>query len=308
MGWKCLVCVQEEYFLLWETMDSRVREEIGRFVRESPHNTLTGWEEPYFDEPLVGFASASDPIFTLYKKIIGDFHLTPAEIFEKTFPVELTRGTVICWILPISRRARESNRAEAQWPSPEWARARIHGEACNDKLREHLVAFLASRGHKAVAPILSRVWKRLESTPVGIASSWSERHAAYAAGLGTFSLNDGMITERGIAHRCGSVITDLLLAPSPVPVQGHTANCLYCREGSCGVCIGRCPAEAITKAGHHKEKCRQYVYETIPSEAGNRYDVEGWGFCGLCQTNVPCEDRIPDSRKVSAEIDPADST
>ena len=303
-----MVCVQEEYFLLLNAMDRQVREEISRFVKESPYNTLTGWEEPYFDKPLVGYASASDPIFTLYKEIIGDFHLTPAEFFEKTFSVGLTKGTVICWILPISRRGREGNRAEVQYPSLEWARTRIHGEAYNDKLREHLVAFLASRGHRAVAPMISRVWERFESTPVGIASSWSERHAAYAAGLGTFSLNDGLITERGIAHRCGSLITDLLLTPSPVPVQSHTANCLFCREGICGRCIGRCPAGAITKTGHHKEKCRQYVYETIPSEVGNRYDVEGVGFCGLCQTNVPCEESIPDAREVSAQFDPGDST
>lgn len=281
--------------LIMGGMDNRVREEIVRFLRESRYNMRPGWKKPYFDEPLVGFASASDPIFKLYKEIIGEFHLTPAEFFERTFSTELTRGTVICWILPISRHVRESNRAEAKWPSPEWARTRTHGETCNDKLREHLVAFLASLGHRAVAPMISRVWERFESTPVGIASSWSERHAAYAAGLGTFSLNDGLITERGIAHRCGSLITDLLLPPSPVPVQSHTANCLFSRDGSCGRCIGRCPAEAITEAGHHKEKCRRYVYETIPSEVGDRYDVEGRG-CGLCQTNVPCEERIPSAQ------------
>ena len=287
-------------------MNIRVREEIGRFLRESRYNIQTGWKEPYFDEPLVGYASASDPIFKRYKEIIGEFHLTPTEIFEKTFSAELTKGTVICWILPISRHVRDSNRAEAQWPSLEWARTRTHGETCNDKLREHLVAFLATLGHKAVAPILSCGWKQFPSTPVGIASSWSERHAAYAAGLGTFSLNDGLITERGIAHRCGSVITDLLLTPSPVHVQSHTANCLFSRDGSCGRCIGRCPAEAITEAGHHKDKCRQYVYEQIPSEVGDRYDVEGRG-CGLCQTNVPCEDRIPSPRDASERIDPGDA-
>jgi len=278
-------------------MERLVREEIGRFLRESPYNIHTGCGEPYFDEPLVGFASASDPIFTRYKEIIGDFHLTPAEFFEKTLSVGITRGTVICWILPISRRVRESNRVEAQYPSLDWARTRTHGEACNDKLREHLVAFLASLGHRAVAPMISRVWKQFPTTPVGIASSWSERHAAYAAGLGTFSLNDGLITGKGIAHRCGSVITDLLLTPSPVPVQIHTANCLFSRDGSCGRCIGRCPAGAITEAGHHKEKCRQYVHERIPSEAGERYDVEVLG-CGLCQADVPCEDRIPSARDV----------
>jgi len=48
---------------------------------------------------------------------------------------------------------------------------------------------------------------------VGPASSWSERHAAYAAGLGTFSLNDALITPKGIAHRLGSA--DYRSYPAP---------------------------------------------------------------------------------------------
>jgi len=273
-------------------MDFRVREEIGLFVKKSPDNRHAGWNAPYFDEPLVGFASISDPIFRRYKTIIGDFHLTPEELFEKTFGAKMSKGTVICWILPISRHARESNRVERQWPSIEWAQVRMHGEAFNNKLREHLVSFLESMGHRTVAPMLSREWKQFESTPVGIASSWSERHAAYAAGLGTFSLNDGLITEKGIAHRCGSVITDLLLAPTPVFHSSHNENCLYCRDGSCGDCIKRCPSGAISSDGHNKGKCRYYLFETIPAKVGERYDVKDHG-CGLCQTNVPCEDRVP---------------
>ena len=38
-----------------------------------------------------------------------------------------------------------------------------------------------------------------------IASDWSERHAAYAAGLGTFGLTRALITEKGIAGRFGSL-------------------------------------------------------------------------------------------------------
>jgi hypothetical protein len=35
------------------------------------------------------------------------------------------------------------------------------------------------------------------------ASSWSERHAAHAAGLGTFGLCDGLITAKGKAMQGG---------------------------------------------------------------------------------------------------------
>ena len=63
-----------------------------------------------------------------------------------------------------------------------------------------MAEFLTNQGARAVAPCLQDGWTAINDPQVGLASTWSERHAAYAAGLGTFSLNDGLITERGIAH------------------------------------------------------------------------------------------------------------
>ena len=64
------------------------------------------------------------------------------------------------------------------------------------------------------APVIQPYFK-IQSNEKGDYSDWSERHIAYVAGQGTFSLSDGFITERGIAHRCGSVVIDLKLPPSP---------------------------------------------------------------------------------------------
>jgi len=122
-------------------------------------------------------------------------------------------------------------------------------------------------------------------------SNWSERHIAYAAGLGTFSLSDGFITERGIAHRCGSVVTDLALPASPRTAESPYANCLFYTNGSCNACITRCPAGAITERGHDRLKCREYMQSNRPYLM-EKYDVGVVG-CGLCQTKVPCEFRNP---------------
>jgi epoxyqueuosine reductase QueG len=245
----------------------------------------------------VGFAAADDPLFSQYKKIIGDFHLTPRELFEDAFgPGSLPGGTVVVWILPIPEDTRLSNRAQDRLPSLAWARTRAFGERFNTDLRRHLVSFLEALGHRAVAPLLSPHWRMLDRTPVGLASTWSERHAAYAAGLGTFSLNDGLITPRGIAHRIGSVVTDLVLPPSGRTCEHHRANCLFFRGFDCGACIDRCPAGALTKEGHDKEKCRAHVYGAVMREVGDVYGVPEAG-CGLCQTEVPCESRIPRGRR-----------
>jgi len=274
-------------------MERAVREEIVRFVLERPENRHLDGGERYFDEPLVGFASAADPLFEEYKRIIGPFHRTPSECMA-TEPgaSAMAQGTVICWILPVTRATRESNRKERVWPSREWAHTRNYGENFNVLLRLHVVAFLLGHGLRAIAPALSRDWKRIEDTPAGIASTWSERHAAYAAGLGTFSLNDGLITERGIAHRCGSVITDLVLPPTKRSATDHRGNCLHFRGGGCGICIDRCPAGALSLEGHDKPRCREYCHVEIPRAVGERFQVAELG-CGLCQTMVPCEGMIP---------------
>jgi epoxyqueuosine reductase len=273
-------------------LEKDIRDEISRFVTVCAANRFPDSRFRYFDEPLVGYADASDPLFSSYKEIIGAHHLTPRELMETSFPgKQFASGTVICWILPISEATRESNRKETLWPSREWAFTRTHGEKFNNDLRQHLTDYLLAKGHLAVAPLLSEGWRTVE-TPEGFSSTWSERHAAFAAGLGTFSLNRGFISERGIAHRCGSVITDLVLTPTPRRYRHHTENCLFSRNGSCGACIGRCPVGAITRFGHDKERCRVYGYETVVQEVGKRYGVATPG-CGLCQTGVPCEAGIP---------------
>ncbi|NMC74462.1 MAG: epoxyqueuosine reductase [Geobacteraceae bacterium] len=272
--------------------NERIAREIKRLVRESPANRHPGSDSPYFDEPLVGYASLHDPLFQEYRVSIGNFHLSPGIFLESAFgPGSGRGGTVICWILPISASTRESNRTGIRMPSREWAYTRTHGEAFNNGLRKHLVDFLTASGSRAIAPLLSDLFRTVE-TPEGLSSTWSERHAAYAAGLGTFSLSRGFITERGIAHRCGSVITDQVIAPTPRRNSHFGENCLFYRNGSCGACIARCPAGAITRDGHDKKLCRDYGYGTVVREVGERYGVEAPG-CGLCQTGVPCEAGIP---------------
>lgn len=270
-------------------MEERLCAEIRRFVTESPENRFSDSDVPYFDEPLVGFAAADDPLFAAYREIIGPFHLTPREVLA---PSGATAATVISWVLPVVGSTRESNRRENRWPSREWALTRSYGEQLNGSLRRHVVAWLEQQGYQAVAPQFSPLWQEYGDSPVGIASAWSERHAAYVCGLGTFSLNDALITPRGIAHRLGSVVTDLRLTPSARPYADHRWCCLFYREGTCGACIGRCPVGALSRLGHDKRKCRDLVYGDAPRAVGETYGVPHTG-CGLCQTKVPCEGRIP---------------
>jgi len=267
---------------------------IGDFCA-GPANTLQdATNEHAWGAPLVGFARGDDPLWQQYKEYVGSDHWTPAEIFATTFPgatFEPADLTVICWILPQTERTRADNRLETTFPAERWARSRIFGEAFNSLLRNHVADTLCDLGCEAVAPHLSPAWSRKDSERYVFSSTWSERHAAYAAGLGTFGLCDGLITPVGKAMRVGSVVARLVVPPTPRPYADHRAYCSFFADGSCGECIGRCPVGAITQAGHDKLKCSAHVSSTA-AFVREHYGFEGYG-CGLCQTGVPCESGIP---------------
>jgi epoxyqueuosine reductase len=274
-----------------------IKEGIGRYVASHENDLhIEGIPEPAWQKPLVGFSCGDDPLYRNFKEDIGPFFWTPSEIFTQTFtdvkvlPKELT---VISWVLPQTERTRDDNGREQALPAERWALSRKYGEEFNVKLRNHVVGFLKAAGHEAVAPMNSSLWKLEKSIRYGHASSWSERHAAYASGLGTFGLCDGLITPRGKAMRCGSVVARISLPPSERPYSDHHAYCLFYFNGSCGKCIQRCPAGAISRAGgHDKDKCFDYLHKVAMQSVQARFGFET-SACGLCQTAVPCEAKIP---------------
>lgn len=276
---------------------------IKEYVATSPNNCLPAFSgEPIFDEPLVGFANGDDAVFHDYKVIIGDFHLTPREALEKYLQDKGGKGekqppsvSAISYILPITYETRLSLRRESLVPSLRWNHTRWQGDDLINELSHYVVSLLEELGYQAIAPNLASFYEIKDLQ----ASNWSQRHIAYAAGLGTFSLSDGFITPKGIAMRCGSVVCDAPLSLSPKVYENHLANCLFYRDRSCRRCIERCPAGAISEQGHDKKRCRDFLTDeqrAILRELGREEGYIGrYLGCGLCQTKVPCEGRIPPS-------------
>ena len=267
---------------------------IEQLVRDSEKNRLDMIDgTPIFDSPLVGFADGNDPLFVEYKHIIGDFHFTPQEILKKHFPTwdqQEDSCSVISWVLPLKEATRRSNARQQKYPSERWAHSKLFGEQFNSYVRSTVVDSLLKDGFLAVAPVLSPCYGTRYSPD--IASSWSERHVAYVAGLGTFGLSDGFITSKGIAIRCGSIVTNFKMEPTNRRYQNHLENCLFFNSGTCGLCIERCPVGAIDEKGHDKVKCREFCNITSGEYVSEHYGVDV-SCCGLCQTGVPCESEIP---------------
>ena len=289
---------------------------IKEYVSSSPTNRLPKYNnEPVVDEPLVGFANGDDAIFKDYKdkNIIGNFHLLPKEAMlsylwrqgKSRGEKEISSLSVISVVFTDTLNTRLSNRQETSIASPRWQSAYYRGFVLLLETLDYIVTMLEELGYQSVAPLNVEpnlfLWDPHGGGPT---IDWSERHAAYAAGLGTFGLNSDLITPRGLAVQCGSVITDLLVPPTLRIYDNHYNNCLYYQNGSCQQCVRRCPSGAISKQGYNKMKCFNYHeidLVKISKDLGRAIEPgETHPLCALCMTKVPCEDRIPPA--ISAKL------
>ncbi len=240
-----------------------------------------------FDLPLIGVGSASDPLFDVFKRpgVIGPWHWSPREWLPEA-------RTVISFFFPMTEVVRKSNRESVRIASQLWAYDRIEGQAFIDRFMDAVAAWFREQGYEACIPCADPRWQGLyggrgirgysEICEDTFGSRWSERHAAYLCGLGTFGLSKGLITARGMAGRFGSVVVSAECSPDPRPYTGIYDYCIRC-----GACVRRCPAGAIDpETGKDHVKCSACV------SASSKVLAPRYG-CGLCQTGVPCEDRIP---------------
>ena len=266
-----------------------------RFVESSKHNlipkeialseTVVGLK--IFETPIFAFADADDQTFKVLKDplVIGEHFMLPQAWLPEP-------KTVISFFLPFTEAVKKGNRRDMECPSEEWLHGRIEGQALVVKLCHYLSEELIQAGYKSLAPSLDeRFWsKTLDDNATNnkcgndilFTSNWSERHVAYICGLGTFGLSKGFITEKGIAGRFGSIITELELSADNRSYDNIYGNC-----SMCGACINNCPVNAISL---DKGKNHQLCYEFINKTAEKYKPRYG---CGKCQVGVPCESRIP---------------
>lgn len=265
--------------------------------------------EPFehaYAAPIVGFVRGDDPAVQALKINVAPYHMTPLELFKKVHPdIPCTDGdlTVISWILPFQEKVKAEQRMLPDtYPSRRWGKGRTFGEISSDRSRLGVLELLSSKGYYAASAAVTSHFKIVPQSAYGFASTWSERHYAYCAGLGTFGLSDGLITPVGIAHRCASAIVKAKLPVTPRPYVSHRDYCLYFSSGGqqCGICALHCPAKSIQTyktgvPGRSKVLCFKYVTEVVTPYVKEKYpDNTAYTiYCGRCQVNVPCESGIP---------------
>jgi epoxyqueuosine reductase len=287
---------------------TRLRE----LVTGSPLNRLEDYGgQSIFQDPLVGIADGDDPMFGRFREVVSRRHLMPRDVLARQRPSPARSGVVrvVAWAMPFTVEVRRSNR-DSEWPSELYSLARNNGGALSYAVHAALVGELSAAGWAAAAPCFDEGYDVFRSPEHEFSSTWSERHVAFAAGLGRFGLNGALMTAAGIHVRLGSIVTDLPVDVTSGSRGDHRASCLRTGAETCDKCIARCPRNAISSAGLDKTRCharRREVRERfladyqarlrlLPSPlVKNGTRVPGFSIgCALCQCGVPCDAAMPD--------------
>lgn len=223
--------------------------------------------------PLIGFLSAADDRIPNLRNAVSPRHLLPKDILADA-------KTVVCFFIGFSPEIIRGNR-EGFYASEEWAVTYIRTNELISKIGDEIERLMDRMGHKVGKTKATHNFD--EAT---LMSDWSHRHFANLAGLGTFGMNNMLITENGCCGRLGGFVTDLCLTPSRATTE---ENYLHKYDGSCGICRTRCVASAYSGNSYDRHTC----FETCLQNAEYHREIGYADVCGKCLVGLPCSSGNP---------------
>ena len=228
----------------------------------------------FWEQPLVAAINANHPLIPGLKHSVSPDHLLPDELLSGA-------KSVVVFFIPFTNSIIESN-IKGEAASREWALAYVVTNSLLGFINDELEKFLESHGFQTAKIMATHNFD--EKTLI---SRWSHRHLAWIAGLGSFGLNNMLITSKGCCGRLGSLVTDAdceeLGVPSVAELQKE--RCLNKINGSCGLCQKICPAGAYEEKGKfNRWKC----HEVCLKNAELHKELGVADVCGKCLVGLPC--------------------
>jgi epoxyqueuosine reductase len=216
--------------------------------------------------PLVGVASAErwrHPPFQPWPP--EEFH--PQSIFPEV-------GSVIVIGLPITLPVLETA------PSIYYHELYRTVNSLLDQYTYLLANFLNDRGFQSVF-VPRDGYAGIDVLLKNPIALFSHRHAAFLAGLGTFGVNNMLLTpEYGPRVRFGSVFTAAEIPPDPMLKEDICTRCQ--------LCVRNCPAGALEKKDYPESLTDKKACASYSAELNRR----GISPCGACIKVCPVgEDR-----------------
>lgn len=248
-------------------MKDYLEKRLNDFILEYQEKTGEG---RFYRRAVIGFADVNCPVIRTLRETTFENHSMPEDHLEGA-------TAVLAFFLSYTEEVGDSNVGiEDNTASELWSKAYDYSDRITAAIRPFLIEEIEKLGYHASVPQGVGMDGQL------LKSAWSHRHMAYAAGLGTFGINNMLITELGCCGRYDSIVTDLP-AETGGPVSGE--YCLYRQNGTCAVCVRNCFSGALTAEGFDRFKCYDTCLKNIP--------VHGQDVCGKCTTGIPCAYRIP---------------
>lgn len=232
------------------------------------------YDVKFRDKPLIACCSVFDSLWVKIKNV-HPWHKLPRDLLAYSM-------SVIVYAIPLSLEAIESNTINDE-PSTLWLKEYMIANEALEYVGKGIVHELKTLGYKSIY-----IRPTGEFNRDSLISTWSHRHVGYIAGLGTFGLNNMLITRLGCCVRLCSVITEARVETTSRP---DTEYCLEKRGIPCRVCVYKCPVNALENWGTGKFRCFSRLLEIASKyRAIIGYEVQA---CGKCLVGLPCSLRIP---------------
>jgi epoxyqueuosine reductase QueG len=248
----------------------RIAETVQEY--EAEHGLAGAWKAP-----LAAVVPADAPGFSRLKEIVSPTHLLPRDILGGA-------KSVISFFIPFADRIAESNTGPGP-ASREWALAYIQTNDLISRISAGLEEFLRGFGAES-----GKIPATHNFDEARLVSDWSHRHIAWIASLGSFGMNNMLITEAGCCGRFGSLVTGFAFPPEDHAPPGPVPErCLGKLGRPCGFCWKRCPVDAYEGGSFDRRRC----YARCLKNARFHGQLGYADVCGKCLAGLPCSAQDP---------------
>jgi len=237
---------------------------------EKNNNVQNTWKEP-----LIEIIPANDEKLETLKQAVSVEHLMPRDILSDA-------KSIISFFIPFQESIAESN-LKGTMASEEWSRAYIKTNDLIAAISNRIELLMEQNGYKT-----GKIPATHNFEAKKLISNWSHGHIAHIAGLGTFGINNMLITKNGCCGRVGSIIISHEFTEYK-KTRIINEKCLNRLKGSCGICQKKCIVSAFENGIYNRHKC----YEQCLKNAEYHKKAGYADVCGKCLVGLPCSTKEP---------------
>ncbi len=258
-------------------MKTLIENYIVDFIRkyEKQDEITTTW-----GKPIVGYGDVNHDYIKNIRKYAYEKHLMPQDVLKDS-------TIILAYFIPFIKDIANSN-IGGEIASETWTLAYEETNEMFVKLNKYIIHKIQDMGYKASVCDVAGDFEQDV-----LKSKWSHRHMARAAGLGTFGVNNMLITKKGCCGRYYTIVTNLPVEPDEFIQEEY---CLYKKDKSCLACVKNCPSGALTNTNYDRFKCYETCmksFDKFESMYGNKQKQNGKPrggseVCGKCVVNLPC--------------------